>query len=238
MTYASASSAPPTRFEPGRTVVRRGLYPDGRIGSLQCGRVVADDERGLVMWAPAGSPTMHRLTLDGRPTRAVPLAEEMRLPTRLAPATWQPYGTLILTPPDAAHSVWWSFDPDGTFIGWYVNLEASVGRWHGGTDHVDQALDLLVAPDLSWRWKDEDEFAEQTGHPLFWDGAGAAAIRAEGERLIAVAEAGRFPFDGTWCDFRPEPGWVGPELPWWWDLPAAPAAQGSPSDSSGRAVVQ
>ncbi|KIQ65743.1 hypothetical protein TR51_18460 [Kitasatospora griseola] len=203
----------------GRTVVRRGLYPDGRIGSLQCGRVVADDDRGLLVWASAGSATVQRVTLDGAPTRSLPLADEMRLPTLAVPSTWQPYGTLILTPPEAAHSVWWSFDPGGSFVGWYVNLESPVGRWNGGTDHIDQALDILVAPDRSWRWKDEDEFAEQTGHPFFWTEEGAAAIRAEGERMIALAEAGAFPFDGTWCDFRPDPNWPHTALPWWWDQP-------------------
>ncbi|WP_051653874.1 DUF402 domain-containing protein [Kitasatospora cheerisanensis] len=145
----------------------------------------------------------------------------MRLTTLAVPSTWQPYGTLILTPPQAAHSVWWSFDPDGSFVGWYVNLESPVGRWSGGTDHIDQALDILVAPDRSWRWKDEEEFTERTGHPFFWDEAGAAAIRAEGERVIALAEAGAFPFDGTWCDFRPGPGWAATGLPWWWDQPGA-----------------
>jgi hypothetical protein len=31
--------------------------------------------------------------------------------------------------------------------------------------------------------------------------------------MIALAEAGRFPFDGTWTDFRPDPAWPAPTLP-------------------------
>lgn len=62
-----------------------------------------------------------------------------------------------------------------------------------------------MQPDLNWYWKDEDEFAERTDHPLFWTSTEAARIRAAGERLIAEAQAGRFPFDGTWCGFRPDP---------------------------------
>lgn len=75
--------------------------------------------------------------------------------------------------------------------------------------------------DRRWRWKDEDEFAERIGHPWYWDEAGAAAIRAEGERVIGLAEAGTFPFDGSWTDFRPDPAWTVPtELPDW-DRPRA-----------------
>jgi len=46
-------------------------------------------------------------------------------------------------------------------------------------------------------------------HSVWW----MFNIRAEGERVIADIEAARFPFDGTWCDFRPDPAWPTPVLP-------------------------
>ncbi|MER8037328.1 hypothetical protein [Streptomyces hydrogenans] len=67
--------------------------------------------------------------------------------------------------------------------------------------------------------EDEDEFLDLTGRPGFWDADGAAAVRAEGERMAARAAAGEFPFDGTWCAFRPEPEWGASTLPANWDLP-------------------
>ena len=46
------------------------------------------------------------------------------------------------------------------------------------------------------------------------------AVRAEGQRVIKLAEAGEFPFDGTWCDFAPAAGLGRPdELPPGWDRP-------------------
>jgi hypothetical protein len=43
-------------------------------------------------------------------------------------------------------------------------------------------------------------------------------VWAEGRRMIARIEAGEFPFDGTWTDFRPDPAWGVPtELPSGWD---------------------
>jgi hypothetical protein len=49
-----------------------------------------------------------------------------------------------------------------------------------------------------------------------------AAVRAEGERLIKIAEAGQFPFDGTMTDYQPDPSWPIPaEMPPWWESPRA-----------------
>jgi hypothetical protein len=41
-----------------------------------------------------------------------------------------------------------------------------------------------------------------TGHRLK-----ASEIRATAERLAKLAEAAEFPFDGTWCGFRPDASW-------------------------------
>ncbi|MGY0006065.1 hypothetical protein [Micromonospora sp. I033] len=62
-------------FERGQTIVRRHLYPDGRVGSVLCGRVVSDDERGLALWIEAGSQAMRRVDGAGQPTRRLSLLE-------------------------------------------------------------------------------------------------------------------------------------------------------------------
>ncbi len=162
---------------------------------------------------------MRRATFAREPIRKMPVAERDKIPTMLIPTTWHGGGILVFTPEGANHSVWWFFDAAGHFEGWYVNLELNRGRWEGGIDAQDQALDVWVAPDRSWRWKDEDEFEERTGHPLYWEASEVAAIRAEGERMIALAEAGAFPFDGTWVDFRPDPQWTPTTMPVNWDSP-------------------
>ncbi|WP_412543193.1 DUF402 domain-containing protein [Longispora sp. K20-0274] len=206
-------------FQRGQTIVRRHRYPDGRISSVLSGRVVSDDEHGLALWVDAGSQTLHRVDAAGQPTRRLSLLTALRMTTVFAPGAWQPFRTLMLMPPGAAHSIWWSWGPDGAFEGWYVNLERPAVRWAGGVDVCDQELDLLVFPDRTWVWKDEAEFAEYTGHPAFWDEAEGAAVRAEGERILALARAGAAPFDGRLLDFRPDPAWGPTLVPHWWDLP-------------------
>lgn len=207
-------------FERGQRIVRRHRYPDGRLGSVLCGRVVADDEDGLALWIEAGSQTLRRVDGTGEPTRRLSLFTELRMTTLLDLSTWQSFRTLMLMPPGAAHSIWWSWHPNGDFAGWYVNLERPITRWAGGVDVYDQELDLLIYLDRSWSWKDEDAFAEYTGHPAFWDEAEATAVRAEGERLLALARAGMAPFDGRWLDFQPDPEWPPTSMPHWWELPA------------------
>jgi hypothetical protein len=79
-----------------------------------------------------------------------------------------------------------------------------------------------VWPNRTWAWKDEDEMTERLGFPDHYWVADPEAVWAEGRRVIPVIEAGGFPFDGTWCDFHPDPQWTMPaDLPDGWDRPRA-----------------
>jgi hypothetical protein len=129
-------------------------------------------------------------------------------------------------PRDEPYSLWLCFGLDRAFRGWYANLEVPVVVWRdaraAGMDTVDWDLDVWVPPDRSWRWKDEEEFVERLAYgPSYWVDD-EATVRAAGERVVKLVEAGEFPFDGTWCDFRPEPSWPVPaDLPPGWDRPRA-----------------
>ncbi|BCJ54097.1 hypothetical protein Asp14428_55720 [Actinoplanes sp. NBRC 14428] len=199
-------------FAPGSTVVRRFLHPDRRIASAQAAHVVADDERGLLLWCDIGSATMRRTDLSGTPTRDLPVARELAMPTMLAPSVRENFRSLTLLPPEAGHAVSWSWLADGAFAGWYVNLESPARRWSGGVDSHDHTLDLLVTADRRRLWKDEDDFATA------YAGATAHDIRAEGERVAKLADAAEFPFDGSWLDFTRD--WGPAALPATWDVPA------------------
>lgn len=212
------------RFEPGRLIVHRNVR-HGRIGWVRPARVVNDDERGLLIWIARDSPVASEVHADGRGMRAMPFAEWVTSPSyRPAVTRWDGPPLLKFLPTGAAHSVWWFRDEQERFANWYVNLEEPGIRWDdgglAGVDVTDQDLDVVVRPDLSWRWKDEEEFAERLALPEHYWVTDEAAVRAEGRRVIALAEAGEFPFDGTWCDFTPPPDWTPPPvLPPGWDRP-------------------
>jgi hypothetical protein len=200
------------RWQPGETVVERFLRPDGSIGQHHPLRVISDDGRSLLGWLPAGTPIVGSRLADGRSLRDAPLSERFRVPRIQVHDTWQDTSNLRLITEGEWSSVWWVFGSAGEFLSWYVNLEIPLGRTATGPDRVDGVLDLEVEPGGSWRWKDEDEVAEaELAGRLTADQV--VNLRAEGERLGASAEAGAFPFDGTWTDFRPDPAWPAPRLP-------------------------
>ena len=210
-------------FAEGRLVLHRDTH-HGRIAFVHPGRVVSDDERGLLLWVARDSVIAVEATLDGRSPRDMTFAEWVAAPRAPRLTSWQGPGVLRFFPAGADHSVWLFRTDDGRFKNYYVNLEESAVRWDdgdlAGIDVIDQDLDVVVAPDLSWRWKDEDEFAERLAFPdLYWV-RDEAAVWAEGRRVIKKIEAAEFPFDGTWTDFRPEESWETPaELPPGWDRP-------------------
>jgi hypothetical protein len=212
---------------PGQPLLMRN-FRGSELIALEVGRYVGDHfwngEHGPLVWIGLGAATVLRTAADGSSIGGMSPARLAATRTVLTPGTWAPGNTLVLTPPGASYAVHWWFTPAGDFAGWYVNLQRPAVCWSsGGTagiDTVDQTLDVLVAPDRSWRWKDEESFRERTGHHPFFSAAEAEQIRAEGLRVAALAESGAFPFDGTLADFRPEPGWAThPALPAGWDQP-------------------
>ena len=99
------------------------------------------------------------------------------------------------------------------FVGWYVNLQKPLERSPLGFDTLDQALDVWIDPDGSWRWKDEDDLAACVVLGLFSPDE-AVEIRAEGERVIAALPD---LIPTGFEDWSPDPGWEAPELPAGWD---------------------
>ncbi|WP_127497262.1 DUF402 domain-containing protein [Actinoplanes solisilvae] len=210
-------------FEPGRLVLHRDTHR-GRIAFVHPTRVVSDDDRGLLLWLARGSVTATERTVDGRTPRDMTFAEWGASTIVPRPTSWLGPGVLRFFPPGANHSVWFFRHDDGSFKNYYVNLEESAVRWDdgdvAGIDVIDQDLDIVAFPDLTWEWKDEDEFAERLALPEFYWVHDEAAVWAEGFRVIKLIEAGEFPFDGTWTDFQPDPSWTAPtELPPGWDRP-------------------
>lgn len=190
-------------YTPG-TVLRWSISMGGVLGGSAPVRVVLDSEDGLLLWLACGT-AVRAATVHPRDVAAG--ADAGPVVDRVADRN-----ALIWQPARTGHAVWWWFGPDGTFSGWYVNLEQRVHGAHSVDVH-DQELDLVVAVDRSWVWKDEESFAAKTGRPGFWTGTEALAIRAEGLRVATQVQRGEFPFDGTWCDYRPPEEWTPPVLP-------------------------
>jgi hypothetical protein len=96
-------------FVPGQTVLRR-YWTGGRSSVLNIHRVVADDELGLRLWLPAGTPYWRVLTADGRTQHEAPV-EAMRESAVLTEVTWRGADVMVWLPPGEAyrtgHPLYW-----------------------------------------------------------------------------------------------------------------------------------
>jgi predicted RNA-binding protein associated with RNAse of E/G family len=175
--------------------------------------VVEDSDKRIAHFLADGTKYLRRVSLDDSPGRRVFAPQELTGEgTRMAVEEWRGSNRLIVTRPRQPHAVFLKFRPSTwEFTGWYVNLQEPLERTERGFATRDQFLDIVVAPDLSWRWKDEDELAEAVTLGRLTEAA-AAGIRQEGERVLADIESRRWPFDGSLNDWRPDPAWAIPAL--------------------------
>ncbi|MGW3660159.1 DUF402 domain-containing protein [Streptomyces sp. NPDC005151] len=196
---------------PGR-ILHWNFFIGGHLSASVPVRLVDRTDEGQLVWMETGAPMWRTELPGGAHLRDIAPDDRPATGYPVVPDRWPMGSALFYQPTDAAYSVLWLFGRRGKFRGWYVNLERRVH--HGDDiDIADHELDINVAPDRSWQWKDEESFAEKTGHPVYWSADEAAAIRAEGTRVARLAEAGTFPFDGSWCDFRPPKTWTTPPRP-------------------------
>ena len=146
-----------------------------------------------------------------------PLRIEHDLPKKTGDGIWHTNDRLIVARPGASHaySLFW-IAQSWSFLGWYVDLQAPFQRTPIGFDSEDYVLDLLVETDLSWSWKDEDEFADAVRVGRF-SAQHADEIRSEGERVIENIEAGGWPFNAGWESWIPDPDWPIPPVPAGWE---------------------
>jgi hypothetical protein len=168
--------------------------------------VVLAADGTVVTWIAPQTPIAYPSGLDGA-GRLRPLAE-----WSVEPRPWFGPGALDVTPLGRAHMIRHFWHDDGTFRGWYVNLQAPVRRVPGGLDSMDHQLDLWVDADGSVSWKDEDHLAQAVEQGML-TAEDAAAVRAEGEHVVA-----EWPFPTGWEKWRPDPAWPVPELPSGWDI--------------------
>ena len=125
---------------------------------------------------------------------------------------WEQTHVLRFEREGARHSIEVYWDIDWNQMSWYVNLQSPVVFNGACIDTTDEALDVIVSPDGTWRWKDEDELEEAVGLGI-WTKAEAVEIRAEGERVIAAA-----PWPTGWEDWRPPADWGPLGLPRDWHV--------------------
>ena len=207
-----------TPFASGETVVVQEVWRD-RVWGARPMRVVDDAADRVALWFPRGTRWM--APIDD-PSREWDGDRGERLAACAAAGTWThrelawDVDTLVLMQPDAWHAVWVSWLPSGEHWGWYVNLQRPFRRSAIGFETMDLALDVIVEPDASWRWKDEDELDMFVEREAFEPDL-PQRLREEALRVVARAERSEPPFSEPWPQWRPDPTWELPALPDGWE---------------------
>lgn len=211
----------PAVWRPGDTIVHQEFWR-GRLWAARPLTVVEDSGDRLVLWIPQGTVRKVPVTPPDRPDPPVRkdrvIANLDRCDWVLGEHVWDVSSLWFVRPGDW-HAVWVSWLASGEHLGWYVNLQMPYRRTAIGIEAMDLMLDVVVEPDLTWAWKDDDEFAEILERGIFDQDTGAR-VRREAEDVIRRIDAGDPRFAAPWPSWRPDPAWSLPGLPAGWDRPA------------------
>ncbi|MEO8539669.1 MAG: DUF402 domain-containing protein [bacterium] len=194
-------------FDVGEEVVVRYLTRIGSgVGMTWPYRVVRDDDDLVALYIPTGSTFMRWHAPDGGPRQ-------------LTEGEWR-RDVLRLMFPNKPYSIWLFWEgPGRPFTTYYVNFEEPFRRTAVGFDTNDHTLDILVAPDLTWQWKDRDDFAALIANRNFSAEFGEE-VESAAREVIQLIEAGAPPFSGEWVRWEPPAEWTTPALhPRWREEP-------------------
>lgn len=192
----------------------RYRYADGQLQAALPMHVVQDGPKLVVAWLAPGTQIMYWALPDGRDPRVLPVSERFTTALSTAERTWQGHGVLRVIPIAEPYQVIHFWNHDGTFAGWYVNLEAPKIRSGARLDTVDWHLDLWISAEGTPTWKDEDEAqaAVAAGHFRQQD-----LDRAWSTGQAIVDRLGDWPsVIGDWRAFTAPAEWTALKLPGDW----------------------
>jgi protein associated with RNAse G/E len=136
---------------------------------------------------------------------------------KLETYVWRTNRLLLLLEPECFYSTifFWN-QAKNQFICFYINFQLPFVRNDHAIDTLDLELDIIIHPDLSYEWKDVEDYHRATQHGLItpeW----VKRIDEEIPGILDRVRTRQYPFDGSWLDWMPDPAWSPPTLPENWD---------------------
>ncbi len=209
-------------WQPGDHVVIRNLEEHILFRAVPS-IVVEDSPIRTGLYCCLGTQYMHRSRKRINGDIVYGLTGPLREPWTVI--DWHTHNILMLFYPDKPYAVWiaWT-QPSGAFEHWYVCLQSRFQRTAIGFDVQDHELDIVVQPNLTWRWKDEDDVRALVRHGC-WTPRKADLVHRDGREVVRLIESQSAPFNEDWAQWRPDPAWTLPVLPPnWRDVPARSVA--------------
>jgi protein associated with RNAse G/E len=192
----------------------------GHLWSAVPHTFVASDDGALVTFLPAGALSAYASSRGVPGREHLPRGERKLLAMQTCvytvvevPHHFTPLATLHFFRPGswARVNAGWTSDLS-TFLGWYVNFEVPYQVVDDGLETMDLVLDMIVKPDLTWWWKDRDEFDDAVLRGVL-DPDLAGTLETEASRITDLIARRDGPFRPTWSRWRPDRCWSAPSLP-------------------------
>src|SRR5687768_4583089 len=203
-------------WKSGDVIVWRGIYRN-QVWHAQPVIVVEDaPEEMCVTLLPGTECVAPEGYLDGKDSAKRRWSFKEK-DWKLENYAWRANRLLILLEPDTYYSTMFFWRADSNdFLLYYINFQLPFQRSHCGIDTLDLDLDLIIYPDFSFRWKDEDDYQKAIDHEVImpeW----TQAIEIAKKEIFNKLEKRQYPYDGSWLNWMPDPNWLPPKLPENWD---------------------
>jgi hypothetical protein len=187
----------------------------GKLIEVRPATVVEDSERALVLYFAAGSSYLNGDFMLGRARYERTLEERVAVFLDPAPLDYEEREVrrhvVSILPPGAMHAVWYFWDRAWQPTECFVNLQAPYERRGQEIAITDYYLDIAMTADLSWRWKDVDEFEAMCQHGAF-DATRREATWEEARRVAASIDAREWPFSEPWPRQLIDEAWPVPRI--------------------------
>ncbi|MBV6452693.1 MAG: hypothetical protein MHPDNHAH_03455 [Anaerolineales bacterium] len=203
-------------WKPGDAIAWRGIS-NGRPWHAHSAIVVSDTPEEMVnVLLPGSESFMEPSYIKGKKS-ARRRWSFSKNDWELVRYEWHTNRVLAITEPERYYSImlFWN-ESRNEFVGYYVNFQLPFVRSHCGIDSLDLDLDIDINPDLSFVWKDEDDYQTSIAQGAIipeW----IAGIELAKPEILDRIENRKYPFDGSWLDWMPNSEWSPPKLPEGWD---------------------
>jgi len=203
-------------WKPGDVVLWRGIF-NNRVWHVQPTIVVKDSPDELVLTLLPGTECIAEESYPKGKKQGKRWWDFKNFDWNLTKYAWRTNRLLILFEKEKYYSTmfFWSNDT-GKFLCYYLNFQLPYERNCDGIDTLDLDLDIVVNPDFSFEWKDVDDYQKAIVHGLIapeW----VQGIEDSKPEIFEKLEKRKYPFDGSWLDWKPDFSWEPPKLPENWD---------------------
>ena len=201
-------------WDPGDVIAWRGIFR-GRIWHAMPTYVVKDTQQELVLTILPGA--VCKVDKDYGRKDGKRIWDFMDTDWKLDDFIWHTNRLIFILKPEKYYSInlFWNHLRN-EFVGYYINFQYPYRRNHCGIDAMDLELDIDIKPDLNFRWKDVNDYQKAIECGIISSEC-IQGIETSKPEILEQLENRRYPFDGSWLDWKPDPSWSPPKLPANWD---------------------